>query len=115
MAFVEGASEPMGYAKLRAGLPDPSVSGPNAIELQRIYVDRSATNRGIGAHLMQACLHSAQSAGFHTVWLGVWERNPRAIAFYERWGFEPVGDHVFRLGSEDQRDVVMQRPVSRLQ
>jgi ribosomal protein S18 acetylase RimI-like enzyme len=45
------------------------------------------------------------------VWLGVWERNPKAIAFYKKFGFREVGAHVFPLGSDPQRDVVMARPV----
>ena len=60
---------------------------------------------------MRASLDAARSAGHRTIWLGVWERNARAISFYERWVFEKVGDHVFRLGSDDQTDLIMARPV----
>ncbi len=102
----------VGYAKLRAGTLDPSVSGSNPIELERIYVGQSAIGCGVGAALMQASLTAARLDGYRTLWLGVWERNHRAIAFYKRWGFEVVGDHVFRLGSEDQTDLVMERPVA---
>ena len=45
--------------------------------------------------------------GCDVVWLGVWERNPRAISFYRKVGFAEVGEHVFQLGSDPQRDVVM--------
>jgi len=112
LAFLGGAPDPIGYAKLRAGAPDPSVTGTNPIEIERLYVDQSVLGRRVGAALMRACLERAASGGHRTVWLGVWERNQRAIAFYERWGFVTVGSHVFRLGSEDQRDLILTRPVS---
>jgi ribosomal protein S18 acetylase RimI-like enzyme len=111
LAFVGGAEHPAGYAKLRTGTAEPSVKGHNPIELERLYVDRSAIGRGVGAALMRAALDRARVSGHHTLWLGVWERNTRAIAFYVRWGFETVGDHVFQLGSDPQRDLIMERQV----
>lgn len=111
LAFFGDTGPPIGYAKLRTGRADPSVQGPAPIELERLYVARSAIGRGIGAALMRACLDSAGRTGHGTLWLGVWERNARAIAFYERWGFEVVGDHVFRLGADEQTDLIMERPV----
>ena len=111
LAFVNGSPDPVGYAKLYAGPPGDGVSGRDPIELQRIDVEHSAIGQGLGAALLQASLDAAESNGHRTIWLGVWERNARAIAFYERWGFETVGDHTFRLGSDDQRDLVMQRAV----
>ncbi len=111
LAFVDGTENPTGYAKIRTGTTDPSVTGSDPVELERLYVDRGALGHGVGAALMRACLDAAQSGGHRTLWLGVWERNGRAISFYEKWGFEAVGDHVFKLGSDDQRDLIMERPV----
>jgi len=111
LAFTDGDQRPDGYAKLRTGTTDPSVTGPDPVELQRLYVDRTAMGRGVGAALMRATLDAARSAGYRTLWLGVWERNARAISFYERWQFETVGDHVFRLGSDHQTDLIMMRSV----
>lgn len=111
LAFVGGMEHPTGYAKMRTGTTDPSVTGPDPVELERLYVDRSALGHGVGAALMRACLDAAQSGGYRTLWLGVWERNGRAISFYEKWGFGTVGAHVFELGSANQRDLIMERPV----
>ena len=111
LAFVGDAAEPAGYTKLRASSSDPSVTGPDPIELERIYVDRRVLGQGVGAVLMQRCLDDARAMGRRTVWLGVWERNARAIAFYERWGFRIVGDHIFQLGADAQRDLIMERHV----
>jgi len=111
LAFIGDAKQPAGYAKLRTGTTNQGVTGPDPVELQRLYVDRHAIGHGIGAALMQACIDAARSAGQRTLRLGVWEHNLRAISFYQRWGFETVGEHVFRLGSDDQRDLIMVRPV----
>lgn len=78
-------------------------------EILRFYVDRSAHGRGVAASLMHTCLSELRSRGSGVAWLGVWERNPRAITFYRKSGFAPVGAHVFVVGSDPQRDVVMQR------
>lgn len=101
-----------GYAKLRSGTSGPGVVGPHPVELERLYVDRAALGQGVGAALMQACLDAAAAAGYRTLWLGVWERNARALAFYERWGFAAVGEHTFQLGADAQRDLVLARPVA---
>ena len=60
---------------------------------------------------MQRCIDEARETGFQTIWLGVWERNSRALAFYRKWDFREVGEHIFQLGSEPQRDILMQRAV----
>ena len=109
LACLEESDPPLGYAKLRTGTMDPSIKGPHPVELERIYVDHAAIGRGVGAALMRAVLDAARRLGHQTLWLGVWERNARAIAFYKRWEFEVVGDHVFRLGSDEQTDLIMER------
>lgn len=111
LALIPGEDAPVGYAKLRTDRTDPSVVGPDPIELERLYVDQSVTGHGVGSTLMQASLNAAQLAGYRTIWLGVWENNKRAIAFYERWKFEAVGRHAFVVGSDHQTDFVMARPV----
>jgi ribosomal protein S18 acetylase RimI-like enzyme len=111
LAFMDGETQPHGYAKLRNATADRSVTGPDPVELQRLYVHPSTMGQGVGAALMRASLDAARSAGRRTLWLGVWERNARAISFYERWQFETVGEHVFRLGSDHQTDLIMARAV----
>ena len=98
-----------GYAMLHDGEPEKGVEGANPIELVRLYVSRDWLGRGIGEQLMRACIDEARQAGHETIWLGVWERNGRAQAFYRKWNFRTVGEHVFRLGSDLQRDLLMER------
>lgn len=99
---------PVGYALLRAGEPAEGVEGPEPIELVRLYVAREWLGRGVGAALMRACLDGAQQAGYKTIWLGVWEQNGRAQTFYRQWNFRVVGEHIFQLGSDPQRDILME-------
>jgi GNAT superfamily N-acetyltransferase len=98
-----------GYAQLHAGEPAEGVEGPQPVELVRLYVSREWLGRGVGAALMRACVDGARRAGHGTIWLGVWERNGRAQAFYRKWNFRAVGEHVFELGSDPQRDILMER------
>lgn len=83
-----------------------------AVELHRIYVDRSLHGSGLARQLMAMVLEAAADHGAKCVWLGVWEHNPRAIRFYESLGFSEVGDHVFRLGTDPQRDLLMARSLN---
>jgi RimJ/RimL family protein N-acetyltransferase len=64
---------------------------------------------------MDASLAEMKSRGTDVAWLGVWERNAKAIAFYKKCGFEGVGDHIFHLGSDPQRDIVMARSIESLE
>ncbi|MEL6470545.1 MAG: GNAT family N-acetyltransferase [Cyanobacteria bacterium J06623_4] len=113
LLFSADSVLPLGYAKLRAGEVDPSVSGEDPIEIERLYLENSAIGKGLGTKLMSACLVEAEKQGAQTVWLGVWEHNERAITFYERWDFKRVGSHVFMLGSDEQNDFIMQRPLKK--
>jgi GNAT superfamily N-acetyltransferase len=114
VAFVaERDGEAVGYAMLREGPAPAAVGEAPAIEIARLYASRRWIGAGIGAALMQRCLDDAAARGYGTVWLGVWERNARAIAFYERWGFTSVGSQSFQLGSDRQTDQVMARRAGR--
>jgi ribosomal protein S18 acetylase RimI-like enzyme len=94
----------VGYAKLRRHAPPRRVAERNAIEIQRIYLLKTQTGRGQGRKLMEHCLNWSCQQGYRAVWLGVWERNTNAMAFYEKMGFVRFGFHYFQFGSERQRD-----------
>lgn len=107
IAEIDGVAA--GYAKLHPGYALDGVSGESPIEIVRLYVSRAWLGRGVGEALMRACIDEGRKAGHRTIWLGVWEHNPRARAFYRKWDFREVGQHVFQLGSDPQTDVLMQR------
>ena len=81
------------------------------VELQRFYLDGAWHGRGLAPQLMAACIDAARAHGASSLWLGVWERNARAIRFYQKHGFTDVGSQVFRLGTDLQTDRVMSRSV----
>ena len=101
----------VGYAQIREAT-DPAVDGPAPVELVRFYVDRACHGRGIAQQLMTATYAAARALGGRTLWLGVWEHNARAIAFYVKCGFRDVGTHPFILGNDVQTDRVMLRPLN---
>jgi GNAT superfamily N-acetyltransferase len=98
------------FAQLHLRPESPScVTVTPSLELRRIYVDSAFHGTGLARELLASVLATAERAGAAAVWLGVWERNPRAIRFYQRSGFSTVGDHQFVLGTDAQRDLVMVR------
>lgn len=107
IAEVNGVA--VGYALLRSGRAPDGVSNDKPIELVRLYVSREHLGRGVGAQLMEVCIREAGQLGYHTIWLGVWEHNHRAQAFYRKWNFREVGTHIFQLGADAQTDLLMER------
>lgn len=102
----------IGYALLREGNIPGFVPGDHPIELGRLYVASTAQRNGIGTRLFTATLAHAAAQGHDTIWLTVWERNPGAIAAYQRWSFATVGSVTFPFGTEVHRDLVMARRVT---
>lgn len=111
IAYVDGS--PAAYARLRFGPPPACVPGTAPVEIVRFYAEREWIGRGVGRRLMRAALQLAEDRGCDVVWLDVWERNPRAIAFYEKCGFAVVGTAEFVLGDDVQHDLLMARSARR--
>jgi GNAT superfamily N-acetyltransferase len=107
--LVEAEGHAVAYAQLRTGHVPDGVTGARPIELWRFYVVRDWHGRGIAQALMDRVMTEAREAGAETMWLGVWEHNPRARAFYGKCGFADVGEHVFLFGTDPQTDRVMAR------
>jgi len=99
----------VGYAQVRSGETPACVTGESPLELWRFYVAQQFHGRGIAQSLMAAVALEAQKRGGRTLWLGVWERNARAIAFYNKSGFRDVGSHVFMVGNDAQTDRILAR------
>ena len=102
----------VGFAQLRWGKAPTCVVANAPGEIQRLYVVSDFHGRGVAHDLMNACMNEMTSHPSDVVWLGVWECNPKAIAFYKKFGFLEVGEHVFPLGNDPQRDIVMARSVA---
>jgi ribosomal protein S18 acetylase RimI-like enzyme len=102
----------VGYALLRSGSVPDSITNDQPIELVRLYVSREHLGFGVGAGLMRTCINEVIQLGYRTLWLGVWEHNHRAQAFYRKWDFREVGTHIFQLGGDAQTDLLMERSIT---
>jgi diamine N-acetyltransferase len=109
--IAEIDAEAVGYAQLYVGPAPECVTGAMPVELVRFYLTRQWHGRGVSAALMRACIEEARASGRQTLWLGVWERNARAQAFYRKWDFQKVGEHIFQLGTDAQTDILMARKI----
>ncbi len=107
----DDGTELIGYAQLRWGPAPPCVLASRPAEIQRIYVEQPWHGQGIAQALMSRAFAAAVLGNADLVWLGVWENNPRALAFYRKFGFNKVGHHVFQLGNDPQHDWILCRDV----
>ncbi|MDX1909207.1 MAG: GNAT family N-acetyltransferase [Bacteroidia bacterium] len=96
-----------GYLKLNTGTAQVEFQDQNGLEIERIYLLQSHTRQGLGAYMLRFALEQARSQGRDFVWLGVWEHNGPALAFYARHGFRQIGAHGFLLGTDAQTDLLM--------
>lgn len=106
---AEIENEIAGYAKVMIGAIEDGISAEKPIELNRLYSHQKFLGKGVGARLMERCFRIAKENDCDVMWLGVWEFNPRAQAFYKKYGFREVGRHIFQLGSDPQIDLLMQK------
>jgi diamine N-acetyltransferase len=98
----------IGYAQLILNSKDESIKGSKPLEVRRIYALKEYLGRGVGKALMQAAIREARQRDCDCIWLGVWEKNQRAIDFYKSWGFRKAGTHSFFVGDDLQNDFVME-------
>lgn len=98
--------EAVGYARIRV---ENKFKQDAAIEIARLYVLDHVIGKGVGKALMNNCLKLANQMKMKMVWLGVWEKNERAISFYQNYGFEKFGEHLFLLGNDWQTDYLMRK------
>ena len=101
-----------GYIKLREGKQPIELIGTASLELARLYVVKDFIGKRIGAALMQKAIAVAKEKSKHIIWLGVWEKNQRAIDFYHRFGFTKFGECDFLLGNDMQRDWLMKKELT---
>lgn len=109
--LVEDGGQAIAYAQVREGHVPDCVTAEKPIELWRFYVDRGWHGRGIAQPLMERVMLEARQRGARLLWLGVWEHNARARAFYAKCGFAVAGQHIFLFGTDPQTDLVMVTPL----
>lgn len=104
--------QPAGYVRLREFNNPPALGKTPAMEIARLYVEKKFIGKGVGAALMQHCIDISRNMNKEFAWLGVWEKNYRAISFYTKWGFEKFGETEFILGSDVQTDWLMKKKLT---
>jgi len=97
----------VGYIKINFGEAQTELQDTEATELERIYVYKQYQGKGIGVQLLQKAIAIGQSRLKNYIWLGVWEKNPRAIQFYQKQGFVPFDTHQYIVGQDIQNDILM--------
>lgn len=105
--FAELKGKVIGYLKVNIGESQTEIKIKNALEIERIYVLKEFHGKKVGQILYAKALELAKEKNVENVWLGVWEQNPRAIRFYEKNGFVPFDKHIFKLGNDEQTDIMM--------
>jgi ribosomal protein S18 acetylase RimI-like enzyme len=110
--IVEHAAQLAAYGQLVAGAAPECVTGEEPIELLRFYVDKPWYGLGLAHALMTEVAAAARRRGARTLYLGVWEHNLRALAFYEKEGFRPVGSRSFVLGTKVDTDLLLVRSLA---
>ena len=109
--LAEVGDAPAGFAQVAVRTPPPGLPDASGLFLSRFYLEQSWIGRGVAPVLMAAVLEAARERGARSLWLTVWEENPRAVAFYEKWGFEKAGRTTFVVGEDPQADWLMTCPV----
>lgn len=97
----------IGYLKLNFGQSQTELKDDKALEIERIYVLKEFQGKNVGQLLYQKAVTIARQKNLNYVWLGVWEENTRAINFYKKNGFVEFDTHIFKLGNDEQTDLMM--------
>jgi ribosomal protein S18 acetylase RimI-like enzyme len=105
--FAKIENEVIGYLKLNFGDSQTELKGNKSLEIERIYVPKEFHGKSVGQILYDKAIQVAKQKNAEYVWLGVWEENPRAMSFYKKNGFVEFDKHVFRLGDDEQTDIMM--------
>jgi ribosomal protein S18 acetylase RimI-like enzyme len=100
---------PVGYVRMREGKKFPEFEDKDSIEIARIYAVNTYIGTGVGQQMMRQCIFIAKELKKEILWLGVWEKNSRAIAFYTKWEFEKFAEHDFLLGDDLQKDWLLMK------
>ena len=99
--------EVIGYLKLNFGDSQTELKDNKSLEIERIYVSKEFHGKSVGQLLYDKAIEVAKQKNANYVWLGVWEENPRAISFYKKNGFVEFDKHIFKLGNDEQIDIMM--------
>ncbi|MHA6530607.1 GNAT family N-acetyltransferase [Paenibacillus sp. BAC0078] len=110
--FIYSSGEIAGYLKVNTDDAQSEMMGNNSLEIERIYIRKQFHKQGLGSYLINKAIEIAVTRNKEKIWLGVWEKNERAIAFYNKMEFVQTGAHSFYMGDEEQTDFIMTRTLN---
>ncbi|MCG7381910.1 GNAT family N-acetyltransferase [Paenibacillus sp. ACRRY] len=110
--FINYNEELAGYLKVNVNDAQSEKMGEEFLEIERIYIRNQFQNYGLGKHLLNKAIEVAMDKNKSKIWLGVWEKNRKAIAFYNKMGFIQTGAHSFYMGDEEQTDFIMSKTLA---
>jgi ribosomal protein S18 acetylase RimI-like enzyme len=110
--FLYADGELSGYIKLNEHKAQTDIYDPQSLEIERIYVQQESQGIGLGSALLRKAINIAETREKSYIWLGVWERNHKAIQFYKKNGFYEIGKHSFFMGEEEQTDYIMRKDLT---
>lgn len=106
--FASLHNKPVGYLKVNFGNAQTELKQDNnSAEIERIYVVQELHGQKIGQLLFNKAIEVAVEKNKLYLWLGVWEKNEKAIRFYEKNGLVKFGSHKFIVGDDEQTDIMM--------
>ncbi|MEE4313817.1 MAG: GNAT family N-acetyltransferase [Desulfofustis sp.] len=105
--FARIDGQAIGYLKVNSGASQTEIRDSHALEIERIYVLKAYHGKHVGKLLYEKALEISKQNEIEYMWLGVWEKNPRALRFYKKIGFQEFDKHIFTLGNEKQTDIMM--------
>ncbi|MFN0212755.1 MAG: GNAT family N-acetyltransferase [Saprospiraceae bacterium] len=97
------------YLKLNFDTHPEELGSQQTVQVERLYVEPSLQSNRIGEQMLYFACKQAQEAKADWIWLSVWQENPPALRFYERFGFEIFGTKTFWLGDEAQTDWLVRK------
>lgn len=109
--FAELDTIPIGYLKINWGASQTELQAEKSLEIERIYVEKEFQGKHVGQLLLNKAMAVANEKLATSIWLGVWEKNGKAIRFYQKNGFVEFGKHLFKLGDDEQMDIMMKLPL----
>ncbi|WP_028612600.1 GNAT family N-acetyltransferase [Paenibacillus harenae] len=107
--FIYSNEEIAGYLKINTNNAQTEKMGNDTLEIERIYIRKKFHEQGLGKNLINKAIEIAIERNKEKIWLGVWEKNERAITFYKRMDFVQTGAHSFYMGDEEQIDFIMSK------
>ncbi|MFS0782004.1 GNAT family N-acetyltransferase [Bacillus sp. 1P06AnD] len=101
-----------GYLKVNMNEAQSERIADESLEIERIYVRSVFQRKGLGEFLLNKAVDIAMRKKKKMIWLGVWEKNEKAITFYEKRGFVHSENHSFYMGEEEQLDWIMAKTLT---